>query len=403
MSVYRKSYRDKRGQTVKVSGFTVEFSDHQGVIRRLPTTITTKPAAREAEANIKRLVTHRIDGSRPPEHLGRWAQGLPAAMLGRLGEWGIIPGARIAAARPLTELLDLWKQAVARTSTSPDHVKTLHARAKAAFESAGAAFWNDIDAQRVMQAVSELGRTSQTKKHYWRAVFQAARWIAEQHLKLGPRSSPLEGHSPAFRATTQDEEHEHPRRALSDDEMQRLLKAAGEGKVVRKMTGPYRRLVYLFALQTGIRRNEIGTLTTGSFALNKMQPTVTVSKARAKSRKERSIPLSPELAQQVRDHIIERRLGPGATVFPLPKSTAFAMRADLEAAGIPYKDAETGEYADFHSLRHTFLTRIVQQCDLETARELAGHASITTTARYLHTTKARLYDAVMAVARAVAG
>lgn len=403
MSVYRKSYRDKHGQTVKVAGFTIEFSDHQGMVRRLPTTITTKPAAREAEAQIKRLVTHRIEGSRPPEHLGRWAQGLPAAMLGRLGEWGILPGARIAAARPLTELLTVWKQSVERTSTNPDHPKTLHARAKAALEHAGAAFWNDVDAQRVMQAVSELGRTAQTKRHYWRAVFQACRWIAEQHLKLGPRSSPLEGHAPVFRATTDDEEHEHPRRALSDDEVKRLLVAAGEGKVSRKMTGPYRRLVYLFALQTGIRRNEIGTLTTGSFALNKVQPTVTVSKARAKSRKERTIPLSPELAQAVRDHILERRLGPGATVFPLPQSTAHAMRIDLEKAGIPYKDPDSGEYADFHSLRHTFLTRIVQQCDLETARQLAGHASITTTARYLHTTKAHLLEAVLAVARSMAG
>jgi hypothetical protein len=33
------------------------------------------------------------------------------------------------------------------------------------------------------------------------------------------------------------------------------------------------------------------------------------------------------------------------------------LRIDLGAAGIPYQD-ESGRFADFHSLRHTFITNL---------------------------------------------
>ena len=35
------------------------------------------------------------------------------------------------------------------------------------------------------------------------------------------------------------------------------------------------------------------------------------------------------------------------------------LRADLEAANIPYID-DTGRFVDFHSLRHTYVTRVVE-------------------------------------------
>ena len=39
----------------------------------------------------------------------------------------------------------------------------------------------------------------------------------------------------------------------------------------------------------------------------------------------------------------------------------------------------------FHDLRHTFASRLVRKgVDLNTVKELMGHASITTTQRYLH-------------------
>ncbi|MBN9523915.1 tyrosine-type recombinase/integrase [bacterium] len=73
------------------------------------------------------------------------------------------------------------------------------------------------------------------------------------------------------------------------------------------------------------------------------------------------------------------------------------LRRDLETVGIPYAvDGPDGpEYADFHALRHTYLTLLGRHgVDLRTAQELAGHSTSILTARYSHR---RLYDLAGAV------
>ena len=73
------------------------------------------------------------------------------------------------------------------------------------------------------------------------------------------------------------------------------------------------------------------------------------------------------------------------------------LRRDLEVVGIPYavEGPDGPEYADFHSLRHTYLTMLGRNgVDLRTAQELAGHSTPILTARYSHR---RLYDLAGAV------
>ena len=76
---------------------------------------------------------------------------------------------------------------------------------------------------------------------------------------------------------------------------------------------------------------------------------------------------------------------------------AMMLRGDLEAAGIAYavEGPDRPEYADFHALRHSYLTLLGRSgVDLRTAQELAGHSTPTLTARYTHR---RLYDLAGAV------
>jgi hypothetical protein len=73
------------------------------------------------------------------------------------------------------------------------------------------------------------------------------------------------------------------------------------------------------------------------------------------------------------------------------------LRFDLEAAGIPYEvPGPDGQlFADFHALRHTYLTLGGRAgIDLRTLQELAGHSSPALTARYSHR---RLHDLAGAV------
>ena len=62
------------------------------------------------------------------------------------------------------------------------------------------------------------------------------------------------------------------------------------------------------------------------------------------------------------------------------------LRKDLDAAGIPYQD-EDGRYADFHALRHTFITNLALGGTApKVTMDLARHSDINMTmSRYSHT------------------
>ena len=52
------------------------------------------------------------------------------------------------------------------------------------------------------------------------------------------------------------------------------------------------------------------------------------------------------------------------------------LKQDLEAAGIPYRD-EAGKVADFHSLRHTFISNLSKSgVSPKVAQSLARHSTI---------------------------
>jgi Phage integrase family len=75
------------------------------------------------------------------------------------------------------------------------------------------------------------------------------------------------------------------------------------------------------------------------------------------------------------------------------------IRLDLEAADIPdaVETADGPRHADFHALRHSYLTLLGRGVvDLRTAQELAGHSTPVLTARYSHR---GLNDLAVAVGR----
>jgi hypothetical protein len=116
-------------------------------------------------------------------------------------------------------------------------------------------------------------------------------------------------------------------------------------------------------------------------------PTVTVTAEYSKRRREDTLPLRPELANELR--LFLARHAPAAPAFPrMPEREHVAemFRADVEAAGIAYRD-EAGLVADFHALRHTFISNLARGgVHPKTAQALARHSTITLTMdRYSHT------------------
>ncbi len=191
-------------------------------------------------------------------------------------------------------------------------------------------------------------------------------------------------------------------RELSAEELARLFVAARDSRrSFRGLAGTDRYFLTLVAAGTGFRANALANLTPGDFDLDARSPVVTLAARFNKSRKLKIQPLPPDVANALRDHLYDRpshaRIWGGT--WASDKRGAEMIRRDLEAAGIPYatEGPDGPEYADFHALRHSYLTLGGRSgIDLRTLQELAGHSDPKLTARYSHR---RLYDLTGAVGK----
>jgi len=102
---------------------------------------------------------------------------------------------------------------------------------------------------------------AQTFNFYLAAFKQFCRWM----VKDGRASESPVAYLDGLNVKT---DRRHDRRALSADELRRLLAAAQGGPERYGMSGPERAMLYRLACQTGLRAAELASLTRASFALN---------------------------------------------------------------------------------------------------------------------------------------
>lgn len=171
-----------------------------------------------------------------------------------------------------------------------------------------------------------------------------------------------------------------PRRAMTEDEFQRLVSTAPPDRVI----------VYKIARGTGFRRGEIGKLSVTDFDYEAR--TLRLMARSAKNGTAATQPISQTLADEIRQHIGSRTSGP---LVKISKSIGHRLSHDLKAAAITKIDNE-GRSVDFHSLRRTFVTSVVASgVDVRTAQELARHKTVgMTLGIYAESSKTRLKDAV---------
>lgn len=167
------------------------------------------------------------------------------------------------------------------------------------------------------------------------------------------------------------------RRALSEDELVRLMKA---------VPAEYRR-VYYFMLATGLRRAEVLDLRWGDVRLDSPTPFLKLRAKATKAKRADELPLRADVAVDLRKH-----RGPaddGDPVF-LAVPDMDEHKSFLTAAGIAWKDSE-GRRADVHALRHTYGTLLSKAgVSPREAMELMRHSDIKLTMK--HYTDPRLFD-----------
>ena len=239
----------------------------------------------------------------------------------------------------------------------------------------------DFDAGKVSRYLADLRRQDkgvQAINHRLTAFKSFVRWLFITDRIRSDSMKSLKRDVAGERV-----DRRHPRRALADVEIRDLIEAAEQGPQYMSMSGPDRAMLYRLALGTGLRASELRSLTPGSFALDDPKnPTVNVQAAYSKHRRDDVQPMNRELAEAMAGFIVDKPVDD--RLFKIP-SRAFAMiKADLEAAGISYCTA--AGYADFHALRHTFITQLARSgVAPAVAMSLARHSSITLTMdRYTH-------------------
>ena len=291
--------------------------------------------------------------------------------------------------RPIGEHLADWRADLAAKDRTGKTVKLVTARVQRMVDALHAQRIGDVAASAVQAAIGAMirdGLALQTAHHYLRAVKQFSRWLHRDGRTPADALAHLQG----YNAST---DRRHERRALNPDELARVIDAAECGPVVLGMSGPDRAMLYRVAAGTGFRAGELASLTPDSFDVDANPPTVTVRAAYSKRRRDDVQPIRPDLAELLRPWLAGKPVG--CPVFDLPDKTAKMLRSDLDAAGVPYADA-AGRVVDFHALRHTFITAVVNSgASVKVAQELARHSTPTLTiGRYAH---ARLHDLTRAL------
>jgi len=151
------------------------------------------------------------------------------------------------------------------------------------------------------------------------------------------------------------------------------------------------RPLVLMALNTGLRRGELFSLSWSDIDLDGAM--LTVRAAAAKSGDSRRIPLNNEAAGVLRGW--KKQAKPAsADALVFPGAEGVRLNNVNKAWATAAKLAKLVDFR-FHDLRHSFASKLVQRgVDLNTVRALMGHADLKMTLRYSHLAPDNLAAAV---------
>ncbi len=340
-SIFRKGGRKGGGHWV------IEFSERRGVPRRRVYTGTDSLDA--ARALARKYETE--------------------ALLRRRGVTDTVAD-RLAAeeAKPLALHLVDFVATLKASGATAKHVARTETHVRRVLDATGAQRLSDLAPSPVQCAVgamiADAGVSHRTANAHLTSIKHFAAWLWREGRT---RTHTLV----AVKGFNVEADRRLVRRALADTELVALLHAAYEGGPILDVAGPDRAMLYALAVGSGLRAGELASLAPESFNLAGEPPTVTVEAGYSKRRRRDVQPLPRGLADVLGPWLVGKAAG--VPVFGKLARTADMLKADLESAGI---EVETpAGVADFHSLRHTYVTRLVASgVNVKLCQELARHS-----------------------------
>ncbi len=354
------------------------------------------------------------DGKRKPVRL-RSDKDAATVLLARLPKEieeqkaGLLTPATAHQGRPLSALLAEYRTYRADQWNASEQTTPTVRRCELTFVGCGFPMLGDLDAEVVGRWLASRRRESarfgaQTSNHYvasWKAF---GNWLVASRRSSENPFRPLAKQNVAV-------DVRHERRPLTADEFDRLLMAASAGKRFRKLAGSDRMTLCTVAAYTGLRASELASLTAASVSLASDPPALTVEAGYSKRKRKDTVPLHPGVAGKLGPWLVGE--GRAAVLWPGKWASPFTAAAMLERDSIAvraawiaeatdvedratreqsdflaYEDASGGK-ADFHALRHKFITELVEAgVQPKDAEELARHSTIASTMdRYAHVTR----------------
>ncbi len=173
---------------------------------------------------------------------------------------------------------------------------------------------------------------------------------------------------------------------------QQVAELSAERRAKLELLGYERALIYKTATLTGLRLNEIRTLTVNCLSFGDV-PFVRLASANEKNRKGSALALRSDLAADLKEWVVGK-IGTD-NVFNVPSGLLRILDRDLIAAGIPKRDAD-GCVVHVHALRHSFGTHLsIAGVAPRVAQQAMRHSKLDLTMNVY--TDSRLLDTASAV------
>ena len=247
--------------------------------------------------------------------------------------------------------------------------------------------WERVDRMAMRGFLAHLSRKKLSKRSMARALSAVRSFYKWMHREDIVETNPARAvGSPKFGS--------HLPSYLDRGEIERVLKASGtramEGRHGDVRTHAILELFY----SCGLRLSELAGINRDDLDLLAGQV-----KVRGKGRKERIVPVGRAAQLALRNYEskrdeLQRRIGAATdkrAFFLSDRGARLGVRGVQRSVVRRLSQIDEGRGLSTHSLRHTFATHLLDAgADLRAVQELLGHASVSTTQIYTHTSVERL-------------
>ena len=163
-------------------------------------------------------------------------------------------------------------------------------------------------------------------------------------------------------------------RALDNDELRRFLRAVLSSKSIRNKT------MAMVMLHCGLRISEVAGLNISDVVLTARKRELTVRCG--KNSKRRVVPINKDSAEVLQEYLAGKLGVEAETPLFMAQQGARISVQSIDHM-IRQFGKDSGVELSSHSLRHTFITKLIRAgIDVVTVAELAGHSRLETTRRY---------------------